>query len=235
MGVGRWSATKPKHARPSTFARRLRPPPSSPARGEGSRCVSGDGIASAVSAQRLRHRARILGAAASGRGARRRAGGSRSTSSPPRPRSAISDGELGGEQCGAFGAASTTMRASRGGSGSRAQPLPFVGDAAVRVEASRSRSSAFASASAGARRRIEEGSAARVGDAPGGEVEREAGKIRGEDLGRAIGASAAVCGLVPQPVADARLGAAGAAAALVGRRARDAHGLEPRQRRHRGS
>ena len=78
-------------------------------------------------------------------------------------------------------------------------------------------------------RRIEEGELSRIGDAPGGAVEDERRKIGRQDLGPAEGLERAGRGLLPEPVADAGLGAAGAAAALVGGGARDAHRLEPRQ------
>ena len=92
-----------------------------------------------------------------------------------------------------------------------------------------SRSSAFASVERGARRRIEEGERRRIGDAPMREIEHEAGQIGGEDFRPVGGFERRGLRLVPQPVADARLGASGAAAPLVGGGARDAHGFEPRQ------
>ena len=70
---------------------------------------------------------------------------------------------------------------------------------------------------------------ARVGDAPHREIERQAGEIGGENLRLRERREAAGRRLLPQPVADARLDAAGAAAPLVGVGARDAHRLEPRQ------
>ncbi len=60
-----------------------------------------------------------------------------------------------------------------------------------------------------------------------GEVEHEAGKIGGENFRPVGGLERGGLRLVPQPIADAGLGAAGAAAPLVGGGARDPHGLEP--------
>ena len=78
-----------------------------------------------------------------------------------------------------------------------------------------------------ARRRIEEGELLRVA-APGREVERERRQIGGEDFRPGKGLERRGLRLVPQPVADAGLGAAGTAAALIGRGARHPHGLKPR-------
>ena len=62
-----------------------------------------------------------------------------------------------------------------------------------------------------------------------GEIEHETGQIGGQDFRPVGGFERRGLRLVPQPVADAGLGAPGAAAALVGGGARDAHGFEPRQ------
>ncbi len=85
----------------------------------------------------------------------------------------------------------------------------------------------------GAGRRVEPGELARVGDAPGEQRQRERGEVGRGDLRRVEGGERGRLRLVPQAVAEARPGAAGAAAALVGRRARDTHRLEPRQARAR--
>ena len=81
----------------------------------------------------------------------------------------------------------------------------------------------------GLRRRIEEGKLARIADAPLRQIEQEGRQVGGENFRPRIGLERAGLRLVPQPIADARLGAAGAAAALVGGGARDAHGFQPRQ------
>jgi hypothetical protein len=58
------------------------------------------------------------------------------------------------------------------------------------------------------------------------EVEQEPGQIGGEDFGRGGQRERCDFPFLPQPIADARRGAAGAPAPLVGRSARDAHGVE---------
>ena len=81
----------------------------------------------------------------------------------------------------------------------------------------------------GARWRIEEGECRRIGDAPERAIERETGKIGGEDLRRGIGLKTAVRGLLPQAITNAGLGAPRAPASLIGVRPADADGLEPRE------
>ena len=76
-------------------------------------------------------------------------------------------------------------------------------------------------------RRVEPGERARVAGAPAGELERERREVGLENLRGRVRQQRRVRRLAPQPVADARRGTAGTAAALVGRRARDAQGLEP--------
>ena len=78
-------------------------------------------------------------------------------------------------------------------------------------------------------RRIEEGERGRIGRAPLRQIEQQARQIGGEDFRPRIGFERRGLRLVPQPIADAGLGAAGAAAALIGGGARHPHGLEPRQ------
>jgi hypothetical protein len=129
-------------------------------------------------------------------------------------------------------AAATIIAPSRGGSGSARSALPR----AVIRPSRRARRSRPAGARLRQRRaggRIEPASAAPDRCAPVG-ADRASGpqdRHRGSPAGRRgerLGLR-----LVPQPVADAGLGAPGAAAALVGRGARDAHGLQPRDARHR--
>ncbi len=67
-----------------------------------------------------------------------------------------------------------------------------------------------------------------VAAAPRGEFERESGQVCLGDLGRAVSRTGAVFELAPQPVGSTRLGAPGAASALVGRRSARRHGGEPR-------
>ena len=67
----------------------------------------------------------------------------------------------------------------------------------------------------------------RIETAPAGEFECERREIGLEDLRRRLRQQRRVLRLAPQSVADAGCRAPCATAALVGRRARDAHGLEP--------
>ncbi len=90
-------------------------------------------------------------------------------------------------------------------------------------------SSALASLSAGSGGGSRNASLRRIADAPLRQVEHEGRQVGRQDFRPRIGLQRAGLRLVPQPVADARLGAPGAAAALVGGRARDPHGLQPRQ------
>ena len=61
------------------------------------------------------------------------------------------------------------------------------------------------------------------------QIERQAGQISRQNLRQVGGRKRVGLRLVPQPIAHARLGAAGAATALIGRRARDPHGFKSRQ------
>ena len=111
-----------------------------------------------------------------------------------------------------------------------AQPPALLGDAAVAHRSRRgSASSAFASASAGrgggSRNASVAGSATPQCARSSTKPERSAARISGV----LDGVERRGLRLVPQPVADAGLGAPGAAAALVGGGARHPHGLEPRQ------
>ena len=76
-----------------------------------------------------------------------------------------------------------------------------------------------------ARRWVEKGELFRFA-APGGEVEHEARQVGGENFRPRIGLERRGLRLVPQPVANAGLGASGAAAALIGSRACDPHRFE---------
>ena len=67
-----------------------------------------------------------------------------------------------------------------------------------------------------------------IGDAPLGAIEQEACKISRADFRLREGHEARRLRLIPQAVADAGLGAARAAAALIGGGTRHAHGFEPR-------
>ena len=81
----------------------------------------------------------------------------------------------------------------------------------------------------GARGRVEKSKLRGIGDAPEGAVERKPGEIGGENLRRGVGLKSAVRGLLPQPIADARLNAPRAPASLIGVGPADANRLESRE------
>ena len=111
----------------------------------------------------------------------------------------------------------------------RAQALALSRDAAVGIERAEFFQQAPGFLQSRRRRRIEKGERRGIADAPLREIEHQRRKIGREDFRLGIGGERRRLRLVPQPVADAGLGAAGAAAALVDRRARGAYGLQPRQ------
>jgi len=111
----------------------------------------------------------------------------------------------------------------------RAQALALLGDAAIGVERIELAEQALGLLQRRCGRRIEEGQARRIADAPLREVEHQRRQIGGEDFRLRERRKRRGLRLVPQPVADTRLGTAGTAAALIDRRARGAHRLEPRQ------
>ena len=111
----------------------------------------------------------------------------------------------------------------------RAQALAFRGDPAVAVERAEFAEQAVGLLQRGRGRRIEERQCRGIAHAPLREVEHQRGQIGREDFGLRVGGKRGGLRLVPEPVADAGLGAAGAAAALIDRRARGAHGFQPRQ------
>src|SRR5262249_46401971 len=79
----------------------------------------------------------------------------------------------------------------------------------------------------GTRRWIEESELVGI-SAPGGEIEREGGQIGGEDFRTRERFERRGLRLVPQPIAEPPLSAPRPAAALIRRRARYPHGVEPR-------
>ncbi len=107
------------------------------------------------------------------------------------------------------------MRASRGGNGKLAQTAAFFGNAAVAVDSAEFAEQCLCFSEGGTRRRIEEGEFFRR-RAPGGKIEREGGEIGGENFRPRECVQRRCLRLVPEPVADAGLDAAGAAAALIG-------------------
>ncbi len=125
--------------------------------------------------------------------------------------------------------ASTTMRASRGGSGRPPQLLSFRRDASLGVDRAERAQQRLCLGERGPGWRIEKRQLVGIGDAPLGEVEHQRGEIGREDLGTPERLERGGLALVPQPIADARLGAARAAATLIGGGTRHAHRLEPGQ------
>ena len=103
----------------------------------------------------------------------------------------------------------------------------FIGDASVAVEGADLRQERARLLERGARGRIEKGKLRWIGDAPEGAIERETGKIGGENFRRGVGLKAAVRRLLPQPIANAWLRAPGAPASLIGVRPADADRFEP--------
>ena len=124
---------------------------------------------------------------------------------------------------------STIIRASRGGSASARRLLPssVMRPSASSAPSSRSRLTRLLPRRR--RRRIEERQLRRIGDAPLRQIEHQRRQIGAEDFRLGVGRERRGLRLVPQPVADAGLDAAGAAAALIDRGARGAHGFQPRQ------
>ncbi len=148
---------------------------------------------------------------------------------PPSPRSVTSIAICAARSPSPSRAASTTMRASRGGSGSARRLAPSSVMRPSVVERADLGQQLARFAIGGLRRRIEKGKLRRIGDAPLRQIEREARKIGGENLRPRIGFERGGFRFGPQSVANSGLGAAGAAAALIGGGARHPHGLEPRQ------
>ena len=110
-----------------------------------------------------------------------------------------------------------------------AQALAFSGDPAVGIERAEFAEQTARLLQRRRRRRIEKCQCRGIADTPLREVEHQRGQIGGKDFGLGVGRERRGLRLIPQPVTDAGLGAAGAAAALIDRGARGAHGLQPRQ------
>ena len=139
--------------------------------------------------------------------------------SAPRPRAP----SVGGRRppCGRGAAAAASARMRRPSSVMRA-----VWHRARRGRRARARASASAAAGGGS----SQASVCGSGTPHSAQVEQQGrqDRRRGSSGCGEGGQARAVSGFVPQPVADAGLGAPGAAAALVGGGARDADGLEAR-------
>ncbi len=127
--------------------------------------------------------------------------------------------EIGGEPPFAAGGRIHHHAAEPRGERQGAQALALLGDAPVGIEPAKAPEQRPRLGHGRLRRWVEKGERSGIGDAPGGAVEQQRGEIGGEDLRRLVGGEGALLCLLPEPVADARLGAAGAAAALVGGRA----------------
>ena len=84
-------------------------------------------------------------------------------------------------------AASTTMRASRGGSARPAMALPSSLLLPLGVERAKRSKQRPRLLERGARRGIEKPQPARIGDTPYRKVEQQAGEVGGENLGRREG------------------------------------------------
>ena len=102
----------------------------------------------------------------------------------------------------------------------------LVGDAALRVDRAKLDQQRLRFGERAGGRRIEERERRGIGRAPLRQIEQQARQIGGEDFRPRIGFERRGLRLVPQPIADAGLGAAGAAAALIGGGARHAHGFQ---------
>ena len=76
------------------------------------------------------------------------------------------------------------------------------------------------------RRCVEPGERASIPSAPRGELQRQRGKICLRDLRRRKRCERRLCAFAPGAIAHARCEASGTPAALLGRRTRDAHGLQ---------
>ena len=111
----------------------------------------------------------------------------------------------------------------------RAQALTFISDPAIRIERAKLTQQAARLLQRGRRRRIEKGQRCGIAHAPLREVEHQRGEIGAENFGLRVGGERCGLWLVPQPIADAGFGTAGAAAALINRGARGANGFQSGQ------
>jgi hypothetical protein len=112
--------------------------------------------------------------------------------------------------------------------GQRAQPPSYGGDAAARVDGFQLGELLARRVDGRGRRRIDPRQRPRIGRSPFRAVEQQRRQIGRADLRLGERQQALRLRLVPQAVTDTRLGAAGAAAALIGGGAGHAHRLEPR-------
>ena len=200
-----WSSQRHRpHPRPGLDGRPDRPFPSGEGEAKGLLAASPRARRRASSArcERSRRKASIRVA--------------RSTASPPSPRSVSTTAISLAILASPSRAASTTMRARRGGSARLAiarpssvmRPSPSMAPIAVR-----SARASFSAARGGGSRKA---SLRRIGDAPKRAIERKPGEIGGENFRRGVRLKPAVRGLLPQTIADAGLGAPRAPAPLIG-------------------
>ncbi len=130
-----------------------------------------------------------------------------------------------GENSGNFGglfARAQTMRIhdhprQPGRQRQRTQALAFRGDAAIGIERAEFAQETARLLQRGRRRRVEKCQRAGIADTPLREVEHQRRKIGAQDFGLGVGCKRRGLRLVPQPIANTGLGAAGAATALVNR------------------
>ena len=107
----------------------------------------------------------------------------------------------------------------------RPQRPALLGDAAIGIDGAKVAQQSARLRDARRRWRVEKRQGRRIAHAPLRQIEHEAGEVCGENFRPVGGFERCRLRLLPEPVADAGLGAAGATTTLVGRRARDAHGL----------
>ena len=135
-------------------------------------------------------------------------------------------GDLGRRTRGAFAGGVDHHAGEARRQRQRVERLALRGDAAVAVDRAEVGKQALRLGERRGRRRIEKHQLAGIGDAPLREVEHQGREVGGEDFRLAVRRERRGLRLVPQPVADAGLDPAGAAAPLVGRRARHPYRFE---------
>ena len=153
----------------------------------------------------------------------------RSASAPPSPALGEQHGEFGGALRLAVARRLDHHSRQPGRERQRPHGAAHVGEPTVVVERPEFAVERDRLLPGGRRRRIEPFESPRIAHPPGREIKGKPGQIGVENFGRGEGRERRRLRLVPQAIADAGLGAAGAAAALIDAGARGAHGLEPRQ------
>ena len=110
-----------------------------------------------------------------------------------------------------------------------AQALAFRRDPAIGIERAKFREQTVGFLQRRRGRWVEKRQRRGIADTPLREIEHQRGKVGRENFRLGISGERSGLRFVPQPVANAGLGAAGAAPALIDRGARGAHGLKPGQ------